>query len=332
MTSKIQNIYRYQIIKKYGLEDSLYLNESAGSDSEFNNKAKNITYRAITYFENSGNQEAAQAFSQRTNSIWNSADLPKMKILKVCGLLLKLGVEPDSMNSILGQERCDGVLYYTAYKNGKPKLFAHSLHSSGIGGGYNTQTYAPAVLSGARGSERATGFTITSEGIELIKRYEGGFQARAYKDTTGKSIGYGHFITKSDPQWLQAKYHGGTITQEQALQIMASDIQKIANSVAGQFAKHIRGPLSQASGYPQAFIDMVISIAYNAGAGGMSKSPMFKALIRAPYDDSTKMINLDYLRNNVLPLFPRSCNKGLAGIVKRRKAEAEYVSQRVFKA
>ena len=331
MNSKIQNIFRYQIISKYGLEDSLYLNESAGSGGEFNNKAKNITYRAISYFEKSGNQEAAQEFSKKANSIWNSANLPKVKILKVCRMLMRLGLESEQINSILGSERCDGVLYYTAYKDGRTKLFAHTL-SKETGGDQYSQTYGQAALSGAKGSERASDFIITKEGIDLIKKYEGGFLAKSYKDTTGRSIGYGHFITKSDPQWLQAKYYGGTITQQQAEQIMESDLQKIGKAVAGQFRKHIRGPLSQASGYPQAFIDMVISIAYNAGAGGMSKSPMFKKLITAPYDDSTKMINLDYLRNKVLPLFPKSCNKGLAGIVKRRKAEADYVIQRVFKS
>ena len=335
MSSKIQNIYRYQLIRKCGLEGCLYLNESTEANSQEIDKAKNIASRAIVYFENNNNSEALQTFSDNSNKIWNSNTSFKLKVLKVCRLLNQLGVEPNDINIILGRERCDGVLYYIAYKNGKPKLFAHSLYRSGepYGGSQSgSQSYGQAVLSGAEGSERATGFTITREGIEFIKKYEGGFQAKSYKDTTGRSIGYGHFITSSDPKWLQDKYYGGTITQEQAEEIMASDIQKIANAVAGQFSKRIRGPLSQASGYPQAFIDMIISIAYNAGAGGLAKSKLFGLLMTAPYDETNKMIDLDYLRNKVLPSFPSSCNKNNKGIINRRRAEAEYVAQRVFKA
>lgn len=332
MGNKVRNIYRYKVIKEYGLENSLYLTESTGQKNEFSDKAKNITYRAISYFENSGNKDAAQEFSKKSNSIWTSSNIFEIKLLKICRLLVQLGIEPDSLNQILGQERCDGTLYYMAYKNGKPKLFAHSLYNSRQGGTLNGKIHAQAKLSGLNGSERATSFSITSDGLEFIKKYEGGFQAKAYSDTNGKSIGYGHFIKDTDPEWLKNKYYGGTITQEQALEIMAYDVQKIAAAVEKQFKKHITGPLSQASGYPQAFIDMVISIAYNAGAGGMSRSSMFMALTTAPYDESTKMINLDYLRNKVLPLFPMSCNKGLPGVIKRRKAEEEYVVQRAFKA
>ena len=292
-------------------------------------KEKNITYRGIEYFNGTGDSEKAKEFYNASNSIWNSKSDFNTKVLEVCRVLFRLGVELDVINSILGKERCNGVLYYVENINGKPKLYANTLNMQND----DMYSYHSGRLSNSGGAKRASGFLISREGLEYIKNFEGyrptPYYATKHERNNGiKTIGYGHVIKSDDPTWLKT---ATSITKEQALQVMASDVQKIANGAAREFGKNIKGPLSRATSYPQAFIDMMISLAYNAGPRGMSKSPVFNALKSARYDESTKMINYDDLRNKVLPLFDRSCitqnGSVLKGLVNRRNSERRYVEQ-----
>lgn len=333
MKSQINNIHRYQVLKKYGLEECLYINESIVASGGFNDKAKNITYRGVEYFEGIGDSQKAKDFSNRAKSIWSSGGDFSQKVLEVCRVLIQFGVEPNVINSILGRERCDGVLYYVSTASGRPKLLANSLNRQT----QDMYSYHSARLSSSSGAERATGFSISKEGLDYIKSFEG-YRSSVYyatkheKNKGMKTIGYGHVIKSDDPTWLK---NATSITKEQALQIMASDVQKIANGAAREFAKYLKGPLSQATAYPQAFIDMMISLAYNAGPRGMSKSPVFNALKTARYDESTKMINSSDLKNKVLPYFEKSCitqnGSVLRGLVNRRSKERRYVEQ-IFSA
>jgi hypothetical protein len=68
---------------------------------------------------------------------------------------------------------------------------------------------------------------VTSdEGLQFVARQEG-FSSKKYRDASGYSIGYGHFIIPSDPPSIQ----NGPISQEVGLQLLRSDIKKAENAV-----------------------------------------------------------------------------------------------------
>ena len=94
------------------------------------------------------------------------------------------------------------------------------------------------------------------------------------------------------------------------------------------FDKHIQGGRAAAYSYPQALVDVLISIAYNAGPGGLEKSPIFNALSRVRFDTSTNTVNQQDLAQ-AIPYIKNSCvtqgGKELAGLTNRRNREYAYV-------
>lgn len=134
----------------------------------------------------------------------------------------------------------------------------------------------------------------SSNGIELIKKYEG-FRANAYKCPAGKwTIGYGHTRTASI---------GQTITEIDAEELLKSDL-----GVSEWAVNHyVKVPLNQNQ------FDALVSFVFNVGYGNFKKSTLLKLLNQGNYEVARK----EFYK------WRKGGGKVLPGLVKRRAAEAE---------
>lgn len=112
----------------------------------------------------------------------------------------------------------------------------------------------------------ANDMSISSDGLELIKRREGGFQARSYVDATGRSIGYGHFI-------LPYESFDEPISEAQATELLLSDVGLAEAAVQANVEVQIT----------QAMYDALVSFAYNAGTGAFRGSTLLRLLNSGDY-------------------------------------------------
>ncbi|QMV32429.1 lysozyme [Ralstonia phage Hyacinthe] len=99
----------------------------------------------------------------------------------------------------------------------------------------------------------------SAAGVALIKRFE---QCRltAYRDAVGVlTIGYGH----TGNVWL-----GMVVTQEQADALLAADIRRFENGVAGL----LKVPVTQGQ------FDALVSFAFNCGLGNLGASTLLRKL------------------------------------------------------
>ena|ERR1035437_535918 len=138
----------------------------------------------------------------------------------------------------------------------------------------------------------------SSNGISLITGSEG-LVLTAYKDDTGTwTIGYGH---------TNDVYQGQTITKDQALAYLASDLVHVENAINnGGFNLN------------QNQFDALVDLFFNTGIGVLSN---FSALLKANPDDvaiTDKMSKYVY-------------SKGvkLSGLVTRRAKEVELYKKKV---
>lgn len=104
--------------------------------------------------------------------------------------------------------------------------------------------------------------TITREGIDLIKHFEG-LRLKAYKPQGEKptkylTIGYGHYGASA----------GDEITEEEAHRLLVSDVSKVCASLDKLITRHIDANLSSA----------LVSLAYNIGVGRFSRSSVLTAV------------------------------------------------------
>jgi len=134
-------------------------------------------------------------------------------------------------------------------------------------------------------------FSISQEGIDLIKSFEG-CKLTAYYDSNGKvwTIGYGH--TGKDV------YKGLVITQQQAENLLKQDLKSHENYVKNK--KYVTIQLSQNQ------FDALTSFTFNCGP---------KNLKELCYGKSASQIA------NEIILYNKSGGKVLNGLVKRRNAE-----------
>lgn len=147
---------------------------------------------------------------------------------------------------------------------------------------------------------------LTEKIKQLIKEFEG-CRLTAYRCPSGVlTIGYGH--TGSDVT------AGLTITQAEADVLFDRDIRKFAGQVE---------PLVGGVKLAQCQYDALVSLAYNIGIGNFRKSTLL-AKVRTNPDDPA--IRTEFMRhvnarvNGVL--------KPLAGLVRRREAEANHYFSR----
>ena len=142
----------------------------------------------------------------------------------------------------------------------------------------------------------------SAKGIDLICSFEG-FRAKAYPDpaTGGEpwTIGYGHTSLAGG---LQVK-KGLVITEKQGREILAMDLLKFEAAVA-KFLKRIP---------TQNQFDAMVSLCFNIGPGNFGKSSVLKW-----FNNGTLTLAADsFFKWN------RAAGKVMAGLTRRRKAEAD---------
>lgn len=109
--------------------------------------------------------------------------------------------------------------------------------------------------------------TISENGVKFIKSFEG-FANHAYKPVSDEkyfTIGYGHY--GADVRADQ------TITEPQAEQLLANDLQTYVNGVASLVKVSVN----------QNQFDALVSFAYNVGVGALGSSTLLKKLNAGDY-------------------------------------------------
>lgn len=142
---------------------------------------------------------------------------------------------------------------------------------------------------------------ITSNGLKLIKRFEG-FSAKAYLDSAGfPTIGFGHLIKPHEKYLLK-----NTITAAQAEELLIQDIAVAENAVA----RLISVPLTDNQ------FDALVSFTFNLGGGTLQRSTLRAKLNRQEY----WCVPAELMR------YVYAGDKKISGLVMRRMAEVELFS------
>lgn len=141
---------------------------------------------------------------------------------------------------------------------------------------------------------------LNKAGADLIKSFEG-CKLEAYKCSANKeTIGFGNtFYEDGSPVKM-----GDKITQDRA--------DSLFELIADSFASKIK-PLVTANVNSNQF-DALVSFAYNCGIANLKNSTLLKKVNANPYDPTIKA---EFEKWN------KAGGKVLAGLTKRRKAEAD---------
>lgn len=143
---------------------------------------------------------------------------------------------------------------------------------------------------------------ISQTGIKLIQSFEG-CVLHAYKDAVGvPTIGWGH----TGGVTLDQK-----ITQAQADTLLIKDLQKFEDGVDKAVTREIN----------QNQFDALVSFSYNCGLGNLGKSTLLKKVNAGDFVGAAK----EFAKWN------KAGGEVLAGLTKRRKAEAELFAKPVVK-
>jgi lysozyme len=135
----------------------------------------------------------------------------------------------------------------------------------------------------------------SDNGIAFIARWEGEI-LKEYLDVVGKrTVGIGHLCGPNE--------HFGTITHEQAVELLKKDLA-IAEAAVNSMVKV---PLNQN------MFDSLVSFTFNLGTGALQKSTLLICLNKVNYESAANE-------------FPKWCNAGgkpNAGILNRRISEKQ---------
>lgn len=141
---------------------------------------------------------------------------------------------------------------------------------------------------------------LNEAGKNLIKSFEG-CKLKAYKCPAGlNTIGFGSTFY---PDGTKVK-EGDVITKERA--------DELFDAIADDFVKKVK-PLIKKELSDNNF-SALVSFAYNAGVGNLKNSTLLKKVNANPNDETIRGEFLKWVRAN---------NKVLAGLERRRKAEAD---------
>jgi lysozyme len=150
----------------------------------------------------------------------------------------------------------------------------------------------------------AVDMKISQAGIEKIKQREGGFMARSYPDASGRSIGYGHYITFGE------KFNE-PISEALATSLLLSDIQLAESAVQGG----VTVPISQD------MYDALVSFTYNVGTSAFRNSTLLKKLNKRDYAGAAESF----------AAWNKTTQNGqkviLAALIQRRAQEAAQFTQ-----
>ncbi len=138
---------------------------------------------------------------------------------------------------------------------------------------------------------------LGEKGTEILKYFEG-CKLTAYQDSVGVwTIGYGH---------TKGVYDGMTITQEEAEQMLLTELEEYE----GYVEKYVTVPLTQNQ------FDALVVWVYNLGPTNFRNSTLLKELNAGNYNAAGQEITR----------WNKAGGKVLAGLVKRREAEAQLFS------
>lgn len=141
---------------------------------------------------------------------------------------------------------------------------------------------------------------LNEAGKNLIKSFEG-CKLKAYKCPAGlNTIGFGSTFY---PDGTKVK-EGDVITKERA--------DELFDLIVNDFAEKVR-PLIKKELSDNNF-SALVSFSYNAGVGNLKNSTLLKKVNANPNDETIRGEFLKWVRAN---------NKVLAGLERRRKAEAD---------
>ena len=147
----------------------------------------------------------------------------------------------------------------------------------------------------------ATGMILMNlgyNGTKILKFFEG-CRLTAYQDSVGVwTIGYGH---------TKGVYDGMTITQEEAEQMLLTELEEYE----GYVEKYVTVPLTQNQ------FDALVVWVYNLGPTNFRRSTLLKELNSGNYTAA----------GNEITKWNKAGGKVLAGLVKRREAEAELFNE-----
>ena len=147
----------------------------------------------------------------------------------------------------------------------------------------------------------ATGMVLMNlgyNGTKLLKFFEG-CRLTAYQDSVGVwTIGYGH---------TKGVFEGMSITQEEAEQMLLTELEEYE----GYVEKYVTVPLTQNQ------FDALVVWVYNLGPTNFRKSTLLKELNSGNYTAA----------GNEITKWNKAGGKVLAGLVKRREAEAKLFNE-----
>ncbi len=139
---------------------------------------------------------------------------------------------------------------------------------------------------------------LGQKGTDILKYFEG-CRLEAYQDSVGVwTIGYGH--TKGVTPSM-------TITQEEAEQMLLTELEEYEGYIENMVAV----PLTQNQ------FDALVVWVYNLGPTNFKNSTLLKELNSGNY----------YAASNELLRWNKAGGKVLAGLVKRREAEAQLFNE-----
>ena len=139
---------------------------------------------------------------------------------------------------------------------------------------------------------------LGEKGTEILKYFEG-CKLTAYQDSVGVwTIGYGH---------TKGVHDGMTITQEQAEQMLLTELEEYE----GYIESMVTVPLTQNQ------FDALVVWVYNLGPTNFKNSTLLKELNAGNYNAASTEIKR----------WNKAGGKVLAGLVKRREAEAQLFNE-----
>lgn len=140
---------------------------------------------------------------------------------------------------------------------------------------------------------RPTHRSVTSEGKNLIKRFEG-FSPHVYLDSAGlQTVGVGHLI-KKDEDFSEG------ISEEQAQNLLARDLYQSERAVL----RLISVPLTDNQ------FDALASFTFNLGGGSLQRSTLRQRINRGDYELADEFVK-----------WCKAGGKVIKGLLRRRIAE-----------
>lgn len=154
------------------------------------------------------------------------------------------------------------------------------------------------MIEGELEAPKAGKRSISPAGVRFIGGWEG-FRGKLYDDPLGHcTIGYGHLVHLGRCNGTEPARFKRGLSQDQALDLLNSDVKRYEDAVNAS----VKVPLNQ-----QQF-DALVSFTYNVGPGNLASSTLLRRLNRKEYAAVPSELM-------------RWTNRGLAGLVRRRRAE-----------